>query len=226
MSFQCIKQIYTYPRSNVVSRLSLWRDPPLQHHFLNLFFLLLCSHHGMAFLEEEAQNPFSVECQKHLFYSFSTPKCVGGAPIQSICGCPLCFSACSSGWRSCSANKWMTMTKLIALLFFPSSLSLCTVKSPIWHQSSARKLAGSPLSVSKIREFLAFNIFLLYYSIFSHLCDYFCNMVYWRGMDRQYTVLLPGWTDRSVCVFIVITGIVVMVWISSFVCIEWDELVC
>ena len=51
----------------MVSRLSLWRDPPLQHHFLIFSFLLLCSHHGMAFPEAEAQNPFCCRVSKTSF---------------------------------------------------------------------------------------------------------------------------------------------------------------
>lgn len=65
--------------------------------------------------------------------------CVGGALSQCIWGCPLWCWACSLGWCSCRAKKWMTMTKSIALLFFPSLLSLSIVKSPIWHQYSVRK---------------------------------------------------------------------------------------
>lgn len=83
--------------------------------------------------------------------------CVGGAQTQCIWGCTLLwYWACSLGWYSYSANKWMTMIRLIALLFFLSLLSLSIVKSPTWHQFSVRKLAKSLLSVSKIREFLCF----------------------------------------------------------------------
>lgn len=151
MSFFCTLTLVFSVYSTVIRNLvrTWYHDCPFggTHHYnITFSFSLFCCYVPiMAWhsLKQKLKTPFAVECQKPLFHSFSTfvltPKCVGGVPTQRICGCPLWFSACSLGWRSCSANKWMTMTKLTALLFFLSLLSLCTVKSPIWHQSSARK---------------------------------------------------------------------------------------
>lgn len=133
-------------RSNVVSRLPLLAGPTLLLHFSFFSFLVLCSHH--AILWSRSSKPFCFRDSKtsvafifnvcgHSNLNITT--CVGGALSQCIWGCPLWCWACSLGWCSCRAKKWMTMTKSIALLFFPSLLSLSIVKSPIWHQYSVRK---------------------------------------------------------------------------------------
>lgn len=149
-------------RSNVVSRLPLLAGPTLLLHFSFFSFLVLCSHH--AILWSRSSKPFCFRDSKtSVAFIFNVcghsniTICVGGAQTQCIWGCTLLwYWACSLGWYSYSANKWMTMIRLIALLFFLSLLSLSIVKSPTWHQFSVRKLAKSLLSVSKIREFLCF----------------------------------------------------------------------